>query len=88
MLAVSNHKTFNRNPQNCKVEIRDGMGTWIQQVRVLGQLWHLPTSMTILIDLTLGVAKNGSGKSDVVVETSIKMIVSMDHFACDASVFW
>ena len=49
--------------------------------------------MTILIDMKLVIAKNaenlcGNRKFNVVVDTYSKTFVSMDHFACDASVFW
>ena len=53
--------------------------------RVLSQLWYLPTSKTF--DKNTEEFR-GHGKFDVLVDTYSKPLVSMNHFASDASVFW
>ena len=65
--------------------------TW--KGRVLGQLWYLPVSKTILIDLTLDTWQRmlkilWPWKIWHCPRHIFQTFVSMDHFASGASVFW
>ena len=64
-----------------------------QKGRVLGRLWYLPTLKTILIVWSLSYAKHTRKilwplKIWCCSWHKVATFVSMDHFACDAKVFW
>ena len=65
-----------------------------RKARVFGQLWYLPTSKAIMIDLKLVIYAKSAENSvvmvrfNVLLDTYLKPLCLWDHFTCDAIVFW